>query len=348
MFFGEESLAAKLYDYKTSPDPEISENLIIKELLPMMSDNIKDTNNVKLLRQRLDTFEINSVIEALNDLRSYAQQTGDVVLDNFVLDLAKFSILQSGLNSSYMDYKKVLSTEVYSDLLKDVFQTFINSGSEIDVDQVWKTFHQNNWYNKGIVPKAPSWIKMKDGVLEISPLSSASKQDFYIKNMLNPNLTRDEIKTLKKEGRGYEAYVSILFQRTDQMGGKYGDKILYLPINKLGAGNRMVEIYTDPEQDSVIESNVVKLTLEAKPKKNGGWTKASDLFPELSKAEENENLEEDQTEEKDKDVKKEEVFKEDKPLNSIRKLIEESMQTGEDIRKVLDRKKEESKKCNKK
>lgn len=291
MFFGETSMASRLYELRkedAGEDPRIRENLIIQELLPLIPANIKEPANIKLFRQRLDTFEVNKVIEAMNNLRDYAEETGDLALKEFVVDLAKFSILQSGMNTSYMDYKKILSTEVYSEMLKDIFSRF-NVAGELDVDQVWRTFHQNNWYNKAIVPKAPSWIKIKDGTLRISPLSSASKQDFYVKSMINPALTKEEVKRLKKAGRGWEAYVSLLFQRTDNTDN---GKVIYMPINKMGAGNKLTEIYSDPEASSVIESNNTSTVLDPSVKRRSGFTSVTDLFPEIFGKQEEDSLDE--------------------------------------------------------
>jgi hypothetical protein len=342
MFFGETSMANRLYQLRkedVNADPRIRENLIVQELLPIIPANTNDPGNVKLFRQRLDTFEVNKVIEAMNNLRDYAEETGDLVIKEFIVDLAKFSILQSGLNSSYMDYKKVLSTEVYSEMLKEIFSRF-NVAGELNVDQVWKTFHQNNWYNKAIVPKAPSWIKIKDSMLTISQLSSASKQDFYTKSILNPSLTKEEVKRLKKSGRGWEAFVSILFQRTD---ATENGKVIYMPINKMGAGNKFTEIYSDSDATSVIESNNSSAMLSPSVKKQSGFTSVKDLFPDIFGA-----TEEETEEAVEEEVKTPEVeFKPEKPMNSIRKLIEESNKTGEDIEAVLERKKKESKNCNK-
>jgi hypothetical protein len=347
MFFGDSSMANRLYELRKedpSADPRIRENLIIQELLPLIPSNSNDPSNIKLFRQRLDTFEVNKVIEAMNNLRDYAEETGDLAIKEFIVDLAKFSILQSGLNSSYMDYKKVLSTEVYSEMLKEIFSKF-NVAGELDADQVWKSFHQNNWYNKGIVPKAPAWIKIKDGMLSISQMSSASKQDFYTKSMLNPELSKEEIKRLKKAGRGWEAYVSLLFQRTDMT---EKGKVIYMPINKMGAGNKLTEIYADPEAASVIEKNNASSVFTPNTKKKTGFTSIKELYPEMfGQQEEDEDVETETTSETDT-KKKELEFKPAKPMNSIRMLIEESKKTGEDIEVVLEKKKKESKKCNNK
>jgi len=291
MFFGETSMANRLYELRKediNADPRVRENLIVQELLPLIPANTNDTGNIKLFRQRLDTFEVNKVIEAMNNLHDYAEETGDLVIKEFVVDLAKFSILQSGLNSSYMDYKKVLSTEIYSEMLKEIFSRF-NVARELDVDQVWKTFHQNNWYNKAIVPKAPSWIKIKDNMLAISQLSSLSKQDFYTKSILNPALTKEEVKRLKKSGRGWEAFVSILFQRTN---ATEKGKVIYMPINKMGAGNKLTEIYSDSDATSVIESNNSSAMLSTSVRKRSGFTLVKDLFPDIfGRQEEDDDIE---------------------------------------------------------
>jgi hypothetical protein len=261
-FTGPNSMAKVLDRYKNSEDPTISNNLIIKELLPMMTDDINKTDNIALFRNRIDTYEINAMIEALDNLKSYATSIADTDLSKFIDNLSKFSLMQSGLQSSKIDYKKILSISTYSDLVKDILDKF-KGGTTINVNEVWDNFHQNNWTNRKIVPKAPSWLKTKRGVIKIKTTSSYAINDFLVKYVLKKTvdgepLTKNKIKALKKEKRFLEnAFEPVLFKNTFTTDvDKKGNRMwVYEPVSKKGNGNRMTEI--NSENNSILPKNNV-------------------------------------------------------------------------------------------
>ena len=262
LFTGSNSMAKVLDKYKNSEDPNISNNLIIKELLPMMTDDVSKTDNIALFRNRIDTYEINTMIEALDNLKSYATSIADTNLLKFIDNLSKFSILQSGLQSSKIDYKKILSINTYSELVKDILNRFI-ANPVIDAQDVWENFHQNNWTNRKIVPKAPTWLRAKGGVIKIKTTSSYAINDFLVKYALKKTingvpLTKDLIKTMKKEKTFLEqAFEPVLYKNTfvtdvDKKGNRMW---VYEPVTKKGNGNRMTEINSD--DTSILPKNNV-------------------------------------------------------------------------------------------
>jgi hypothetical protein len=281
-FTGDNTMAKMLHDYKNNIDPNISDNLVIKELVPVMTDDTNKTDNIMLFRNRMDTFQINNVIEALNNLRDYGNSMGDTKLVEFVDNLAKFSILQSGLNSSFIDYKKVLSTEVYSSLVSKVLDSF-KKDQNIDAEQIWRTFHQNNWTNRSIVPKAAPWMKVKGGSIAINPESSYAISSYYVKYIrktTNPDgsrITKDQYALMKKNGTAQQLFQPMLFEKSD-LTDKRGN-LLYLPITMLGNGNKMLEIYSDPLQTSILAKNINDEVRDVI--KKDGWRTAKELFPDL-------------------------------------------------------------------
>lgn len=253
MFIGDNSMAKRLYELKRSDDPEISDNLFIKELLPLIGEG-KALSNISLFRSRMDTFDINNIIESLNNLREYGKKIADRELIKFTDDITKFSILQSGLQTSGIDFKKVLSTELYSELIKTILDQF-KVKPNLDVAQIWRTFHQNNWNSRMIVPKAPAWAKLDDdGALAISIFSSASEKDFYVKYVFDSRISPEKYKKMREKGTAKQAWIPKLYQRTEYTDAQ-GVKILYYPIDILGDGRNMTEIYQSVEQDSVLEKN---------------------------------------------------------------------------------------------
>jgi WhiB family redox-sensing transcriptional regulator len=198
--------------------------------------------------------------------------------------LAKFSILQSGLQSSFIDYKKILSTEIYSELVKTILNRF-KSNPAISTEQVWRNFHKNNWSNRSIVPKAPAWTKIENGVMKIGSSSSLLANDFMVKYILNPKYTREQLKKMKKNKSIVEAYQPILFEKTDEVDKK--KRVIYVPIGKLGNGSRMLEIYDD-ERESILPGNVMQMEAKAALTKAEGYTSAAELMkqPAFIKAKE--------------------------------------------------------------
>ena len=282
-----------------------------------------------LFRNKMDTFQINNVIESYNNLRSYGEKTGDEALVKFADDLAKFSILQSGLQSSFIDYKKVLSTEIYSELVKTILDRF-KLDPVISVDQVWKSFHQNNWYNRSIVSKAPAWVRIKNGELAISPNSSITLNDFLIKYVRDPKISKEEFKKMKKDKSLANAFQPILFQKTDQKDKK--GKLIYIPISKAGNRNRMLEIYKD-DQESILPGNVMQMETQAALTAAEGYVSAKELMrqPGFIKA-------------------MEELKGEKAQNNGLKALAENALKAlkeDKDIEDAITKKEEESVKCNK-
>lgn len=356
LFTGENSFPAKLYKLKNSEDPNISDNLIIKELVPMMTDDATKTDNIMLFRNKMDTFQINNVIEAYNNLRSYGEKTGDQDLIKFADDLAKFSILQSGMQSSFIDYKKVLSTEIYSELVKTILDRF-KLNPVISTDQVWRSFHQNNWFNRSIVAKAPAWVRVKNSELAISPNSSIVLNDFLIKYVRDPKISKEELKKMKKNKTILQAYQPILFEKTDQKDKK--GKIIYIPISKAGNGNRMLEIYKD-EQESILPGNVMQIDTQAALTAAEGYVSAKDLMRQPGFIKAMEELKGEKTQNNGlktlaqnalktlKATKKVEDTEEpDMTFGLTAEMFEDYSTKAEEIDDVINKKEEESVKCNK-
>ena len=357
LFTGANSFPAKLYKLKNSEDPNISDNLIIKELVPMMTDDASKTDNIMLFRNKMDTFQINNVIESYNNLRSYGEKTADQDLIKFADDLAKFSILQSGLQSSFIDYKKVLSTEIYSELVKTILDRF-KLNPIISTSQVWKSFHQNNWFNRSIVAKAPAWIRIKNKELAISPNSSVSLNDFLIKYVRDPKISREEFKKMKKNGSAGQAFQPILFEKTDQKDKK--GKLIYVPIPKVGNGNRMLEIYND-DQESILPGNVMQIETQSALTAAEGYVSAKDLMRQPGfvkamgelKGEKIQNnglkaLAENALKKLKGAKKVEDTEEPDMSFGLTAEMFEDYSSKADQIDDIIKKKEEESVKCNKK
>lgn len=253
MFLGSESVALRLNKLKSDniDDSNISDNLFLRELLPVISNDPADPNNIRLFRSRLDTYDINNVIESLDNLREYAEQSRDMELIKFIDDVVKFAIIQSGVGTSMIDYKSVLSVDTYSNLVKTILDTFKSRKTELNTEQVWRTFHQNNANIRSIVPKAPSYAVYENGVMKLNAESSGARVQFYIKYL--PTVSKKKMaEMIKAKVNTRDYYKPVLFERSAQL--DQGD-IIYYPLEIMGDGRNAIEIYTNPEQSSIFKKN---------------------------------------------------------------------------------------------
>jgi hypothetical protein len=250
-FQGDDSMAKLLQRYKNSSDTIIRNNRIIQELLPMMNRDTNLTDNIALFRNKLDTYQVNQMIEELDNLRNYAQETADDELESFANNLAKFSIMQNGFQSGRTDYRKVLSTSIYSDLVNNILDHFDAIGKELDPYDVWRKFHQNNWRNGAIVQKVPDNVKVKQGRILISEKMSVTSNMYLLKYTFRPGLQRNQIDELLRQKRGDEVFIPMLFERKRLLdNGKW----LYESIPMLGDGTRFLEI-PSADEDSILPKN---------------------------------------------------------------------------------------------
>lgn len=267
---GKQSMARELLSYQKSSDPSISESLIIKELLPMINSDTSKTDNISLFRNKLDTFKTNNLIESLDALKNYAESSGNEKLSTFTDNLAKFSLIQSGLQTSRLDFRKVLSTGIYSDFVKQVLDNF--GTQELDTDTIWKLFHQNNWNNQSVVPRAPSYVKVKGGVISIHENAGLSVHDFITKSTRKEGYTKSMIDQLKREKRMGEAFEPQLFQKDFLTEKGYW---IYTATNKLGDGPHFTEIPKDNGASILSKNGNIEV---AKAKRDEGYMSYNQLM----------------------------------------------------------------------
>jgi hypothetical protein len=246
-----ESLAKRLKKMKLKyPD-----SIALKNFYPLINQNRNSTDGIKMFNNKMSSYDINSISESIDILHTQAEMTGDVELKEFIDNLARFAILQSGVQLSPITFTKVLPIDLYAGLTADIFKNFSNDTSTpVDVAQIWKAFHQNNWKNNKIVKTVKFYnAKQKrkafgqnDGMPVFKSSSSNAKNE-YIKI------------TELKEGIKFDAKVPYdqkfkvtLYQRI-KITNALGEDITlqraavkYRPINKLGNGMYLMETTPDP------------------------------------------------------------------------------------------------------
>ena len=235
-----ESLAKRLKKMKA----KYPESVALKNFYPLINQNRNSPDGIKMFNNKMSPYEINAISESIDILHTQAEMTGDVELKEFIDNLARFAILQSGVQLSPITFTKVLPIDLYAGLTADIFKNFTKDNNDVDVDQIWKAFHQNNWKNNKIVPTLKANPKKRavmkadgDGLLKLD------RGDRMVKNKYFKMYT-------KKEGVALEFDVT-LYERvkvTDATGKDITlekSAVKYRPINKLGNGMYVMETTPD-------------------------------------------------------------------------------------------------------
>ena len=261
---GAMSMGKQLKMLREVNDPNITENPVVKELLPVLTSDVSQVDGIKLFKSRMDTFKTNVMIDSIENLRQYAQASGNKNLETFTENLAVFAILQSGLQSGSMNFSKVLPISIYTDLVNRILTNFTEGIAEINPYLVWKQFHQNNWRNSSIVPKVKfGKYNAISGTLKVSAGYGEAEYQFLKKTVIRPEYrgaSRETIDAMLKAKRGNEIFDTFLFERMSEVDNGDDINVEYRMINKLGDRFRFTEVYTDDRPSMLPQNNNVDST----------------------------------------------------------------------------------------
>jgi len=270
---GSESLPNQLLALKQSPDYNISQNLIVKELLPIFANNVDGQDNIKLFRNKMDTYKNDVLIESINNLLDYAKASGNVELESFVNNLTIFTILQSGLQNSTINYTKVLPAHLYSRFINELLTVYQASDESFDANLIWQQFHQNNKFDRNI-NKKPKFVKKQkySASIFLNADYSDSNYEFIIQSAPKMGVTSEDINNLSKFKKGYKAFDYWIYKRTGYTTIKGQEYAQYDPLIPLGDGRNYTETSIYNLVQSSLEKNNV-LTAE-------GYKRRSNYTPE--------------------------------------------------------------------
>ena len=266
---GAMSMGKQLKMLREVPDPNISENLVVKELLPILTSDSTQVDNIKLFKNRMDTFKNNILIESVDNLYSYAKTTGNIALQNFVENLGTFAILQTGLQEGGLNYTKILPVHLYTKVVNEIMTNFTDGVAEVNPQLVWRQFHQNNWRNQNITPRVKFAKKDKlTGNLLLSASYSDSEYDYVSKTTIRPDIAgranEQRRAELLKQKRYNEVFETVIYEKI-QSDLDMGDdtNVAYRPIQKLGDGYKFVEVYATDRSSIIPQNLTVDLTTGA-------------------------------------------------------------------------------------
>lgn len=181
--FKTDSVAKRLLDLKNKPDKSEAEqafidNILIKQLYPLLKKGDRTVDNIKIYTKRFDTFTANQLTEAFRELKQmdlpFAQE--------FTKDLMDLGILQSGLNNSPITYLGIIPFEYYNELVKQAFNNFNKKNGAEQLSVFNQLFIRNNSKDTNIKNLAKA-LKLND-----SPLGQGMYGKDYDISNYNSNL----------------------------------------------------------------------------------------------------------------------------------------------------------------
>jgi hypothetical protein len=113
------------------------ENPVIKQLVPMMPDNERDTYNIKLFSRDYSAYERETLIQGFEELMVDEPEFGKKLIMQ--------QLLQSGVSASMVSYQSILPKE-YIDVTKDRLANFA-----FTPEQVLKDFYETMWKNPNVL-----------------------------------------------------------------------------------------------------------------------------------------------------------------------------------------------------
>ncbi len=255
--FGSKSSARILAKLKK----QYSDSFALKALSFEISQDPKKPDSMRLFKYNTNIYDLNQITDSLLNLYSRAtdQETKD-----WVKNLGIYSIIQNGLQGTRSSIQRVLPTEVYSELVGKVLDTFQSrelSGEDLDkfAELNYKQFHQVNSRQDSIVPRVKKFsIKaMADNgnLISLNHLDYSAPHDFIKRSVLKREIPESQRAINEENGEGYKNFETQLFEKINKDADANSQDIWYKRINILGEQGKFNEVYPQDFQHSLIEDN---------------------------------------------------------------------------------------------
>jgi hypothetical protein len=187
--FKSQSVAKQLLKIKNNPETTyeiaLSNNMLVKELFPLINKVGDNKDNIKIYSRKYDTFTADQLTEAFKELEELGQQENQRLFEESgnIEDLNKptlakqimdVGIIQSGLNNSPITYLGIIPFEYYNELVKESFDNFYKKNGAQEMYKFEQLFQREN---PGGKPKK-GWIYGKNYDIN-------SKQEYQVPTVIN-------------------------------------------------------------------------------------------------------------------------------------------------------------------
>ncbi len=254
------SLSSKQYDLMFKGDslvhrlkrimyfnPDVKENLFLKELLLMSEEHIKGENvtmnfdYVKRYSARLGALEENSLINSFKELWDYPNDE----VQEAARDLVTLAILQSGSINNTSKFIDIIPSEYSLPIISNIIKQFISEGTVL-TDNDLKSIHAAAWYDAELTPRLhETQALMEDvaGTLKTHGVPYAFNSSDYLSQFPFLLLT-SEREVTAKSGVKYKIERTTLLERIEINSNLVG----YKPVSKKGRRGvyEVTPSYLDP------------------------------------------------------------------------------------------------------
>ncbi len=212
---------------------QYKDNTFLQQLLPLINENRSKPDNLRLFSRILNTYQSNQITDDFKKLKGVRDSSGELYQDLII-----FSIIQSGLNNSPVNFIHIVPNADFVRLAKKLLKENLPS-SGISLDSFEDQFFQNNYWKNEIVPyQSPMGYSGKTGYtpnlrnnntqLMVWEKLPNSQYDYLKTYIEDPSLTAQE-RTLRK-AQGLDTKIPKLFKKQS----KQGTMFIYQEIPILG------------------------------------------------------------------------------------------------------------------
>ncbi len=206
--FKSQSVAKQLLKIKNNPETNyeiaLSNNMLIKELFPLIDKAGNNKDNIKIYSRKYDTFTADQLTEAFKELEELGKQenqrlfeesgnTEDLNKPTLAKQIMDVGIIQSGLNNSPITYLGIIPYEYYNELVKESFDNFDKKNGVQEMYKFEQLFQREN---PGGKPKK-GWIYGKNYDIN-------SKQDYQVPIIINESIVTQTNETIDNFKNSFE------------------------------------------------------------------------------------------------------------------------------------------------
>tara|TARA_R100000655_G_scaffold6472_4_gene18545 strand:- start:17034 stop:31094 length:14061 start_codon:yes stop_codon:yes gene_type:complete len=233
LFMGPNSLPVRLQ--KLQQDPRMKKNPFIEGLIPIITKEVNDTNNLQYMSKILSTYESNVLYDAFMELPITVQN-----------DLIDFAILQSGISTTPQSFLSIIPNDIYAARAVEVIKILRKRNKLPNLDNFYNNFWKNNAENARIVPRLPrNFTRVYKGKqFPKIPAGHAFNQFPFVSISREVITDPKERKERIAKGRTLPKKI-VLFQRVD------GN---WVEVDKMGNG-RFLKEYPPTQEKSLLDKN---------------------------------------------------------------------------------------------
>ena len=270
LFMGPNSLPVRLQ--KLQQDPRMKKNPFIEGLIPIITKDVNDTNNLQYMSKILSTYESNVLYDAFMEL--------PVTVQN---DLIDFAILQSGISTTPQSFLSIIPNDIYAARAVEVIKILRNRNILPNLNNFGDNFWKNNAENARIVPRLPrNFTRVYKGKQfpNIPPGHAFNKFPFV---SISREVITDPKERKERIAKGRTLPKKIVLFKKESKNEVMRDGVVkkfdyhWVEVDKMGNG-RFLKEYPPVQESSVLDKNTTLNTGLAQLRANekdplpGGYT----------------------------------------------------------------------------